>query len=175
MNERDAAGQMAPSARSSRIVMLAQCNGQRVLFMDPARAAAGEAARPTIEPLAAFAEQWRGALILITSRASLAGAPPRFDFNWFIPSLVKYRRLFGEVLSVSLFVLLFALVSPLFLQVVMDKVLVHRGLTTLDVLMVGLIVVLVFESLLTTLLTYVFSHTTSRINVELGARLFRPL
>ncbi|MNV93487.1 Toxin RTX-I translocation ATP-binding protein [compost metagenome] len=55
----------------------------------------------------------------------------------------------------------------------MDKVLVHRGLTTLDVLIIGLVVVVVFESLLTGLRAYVLSHTTSRIDVELGARLFR--
>jgi subfamily B ATP-binding cassette protein HlyB/CyaB len=79
------------------------------------------------------------------------------------------------VLAVSAVLQLFALVSPLFFQVVMDKVLVHRGLTTLDVLVVGLVVVVVFESLLTALRTYVFSHTTSRIDVELGARLFRHL
>ncbi|HRH29323.1 MAG TPA: type I secretion system permease/ATPase, partial [Aquabacterium sp.] len=65
--------------------------------------------------------------------------------------------------------------SPLFFQVVMDKVLVHRGLTTLDVLVIGLLVVVVFESLLTGLRAYVFSHTTSRIDVELGARLFQHL
>ena len=76
---------------------------------------------------------------------------------------------------VSLFLQLFALVSPLFFQVVMDKVLVHRGTTTLDVLVTGLLVIVVFESVLTTLRTYVFSHTTSRIDVELGARLFRHL
>ncbi|MBC7484443.1 MAG: type I secretion system permease/ATPase [Rhizobacter sp.] len=167
----------APACKAGvvRIVMLAQCDGQRVLFMDPAATADGEAAQPTIEPLAVFAQQWSGDLILITSRASLAGALARFDFSWFIPSLIKYRRLFSEVLAVSLFLQLFALVSPLFFQVVMDKVLVHRGLTTLDVLVVGLIVVVVFESVLTALRTYVFSHTTSRIDVELGARLFRHL
>jgi len=167
----------APACKAGvvRIVMLAQCDGQRVLFMDPAATADGEAAQPTIEPLTVFAQQWSGDLILITSRASLAGALARFDFSWFIPSLIKYRRLFSEVLAVSLFLQLFALVSPLFFQVVMDKVLVHRGLTTLDVLVVGLIVVVVFESVLTALRTYVFSHTTSRIDVELGARLFRHL
>jgi len=69
----------------------------------------------------------------------------------------------------------FALVSPLFFQVVIDKVLVHRGLTTLDVLMVGLVAVSVFEAVLVGLRTYVFSHTTNRIDVELGARLFRHL
>jgi len=140
--------------------------------MDPSAVPGG---RPFIEPLTAFVEQWTGALILITSRASLAGDLAKFDFSWFIPSLVKYRRLFGEVLVVSIFLQLFALVTPLFFQVVMDKVLVHHGLTTLDVLVVGLIVIVLFESVLTTLRTYIFSHTTSRIDVELGARLFRHL
>ncbi len=161
-----------------RIVVLAQCDGQRVLFQDPAVAADAssvQGSRPTIEPLDVFATQWTGELILITSRASLAGELAKFDFSWFIPSLVKHRRLFGEVIAISLFLQLFALVSPLFFQVVMDKVLVHRGLTTLDVLVIGLVVVVVFESVLTALRAYVFSHTTSRIDVELGARLFRHL
>lgn len=154
-------------------VVLAQCDGQRVLTQDPSGGAPG--ARPVIEPLNVFAARWTGELILIASRASLAGDLAKFDFSWFIPSLVKYRRLFGEVLIISLFLQLFALISPLFFQVVMDKVLVHKGMNTLDVLVVGLLVVVVFESVLTTLRTYVFSHTTSRIDVELGARLFRHL
>ena len=79
------------------------------------------------------------------------------------------------MLVVSLFLQLFALVSPLFFQAVMDKVLVHRGMTTLDVLVIGLLIVVVFESVLNALRTYVFSHTTSRIDVELGAKLFRHL
>nr|WP_161974656.1 type I secretion system permease/ATPase [Albitalea terrae] len=156
-----------------RVVILAQCDGQRVLIQDPSGAIQG--GRPVIESVELFAQNWSGELILITSRAALAGALAKFDFSWFIPSLVKYRKLLGEVLVVSLFLQLFALVSPLFFQVVMDKVLVHRGTTTLDVLVIGLIVVVVFESVLTVLRSYVFSHTTSRIDVELGARLFRHL
>ncbi len=156
-----------------RTVVLAQCDGQRVLFQDPTGAIHG--GRPVIQPFEAFKAVWTGKLILITSRASLAGELARFDFSWFIPSLVKYRRLLGEVLVISLFLQLFGLVSPLFFQVVMDKVLVHRGLTTLDVLVAGLIIVVLYESLLSMLRTYVFSHTTSRIDVELGARLFRHL
>lgn len=151
-------------------VVLAQCDGDRVLVHDLAGGG-----RPTIEPLQVFASRWTGELILITSRASLAGAVARFDFSWFVPSLVKYRKLLGEVLLISFFLQLFALVSPLFFQVVMDKVLVHRGLTTLDVLVTGLVVVVVFESLLSGLRAHLFSHTTSRIDVELGARLFRHL
>ena len=161
---------------SVRTVVLAQCDGQRVLLQDPgASGGPGAGARPVIESTEAFANQWTGELILITSRASLAGELAKFDFSWFIPSLIKHRKLLGEVLLISFMLQLFALVSPLFFQVVMDKVLVHRGVTTLDVLVIGLVVVVVFESVLNALRTYVFSHTTSRIDVELGARLFRHL
>jgi len=153
------------------VEVLAQCDGQRVLT----QSFDGPASRPRIEAAADFAARWSGELILVTSRASLAGDLARFDFSWFVPALVKYRRLLGEVLLVSLFLQLFALVSPLFFQAVMDKVLVHRAATTLDVLTIGLVVVIVFESLLSGLRTLVFSHTTSRIDVELGARLFRHL
>ena len=152
-----------------RLVILAQSDGKRVLFQE-----AGSA-RPTIEPVEVFASQWSGRLILISSRASLAGALAKFDFSWFIPALVKYRRLLGEVLLISFMLQLFGLVSPLFFQVVMDKVLVHKGMTTLDVLVIGLAIVVIFESVLNALRAYVFSHTTSRIDVELGARLFRHL
>lgn len=164
-----------------RLVILAQSDGKRVLFQDvsastPASGSpAGSNSRPTIEPVEVFASQWTGELILISSRASLAGELVKFDFSWFIPALVKYRRLLGEVLLISFMLQLFGLVSPLFFQVVMDKVLVHKGMTTLDVLVIGLVIVVIFESILNALRAYVFSHTTSRIDVELGARLFRHL
>ncbi|WP_084651823.1 type I secretion system permease/ATPase [Ottowia thiooxydans] len=157
----------------TRAVVLALCDAQRVLVQDPV--ATGAASRPVVESLAAFAQNWTGELILLTSRASLTGELAKFDFSWFVPSLVKYRKLLGEVLFISLMLQLFALVSPLFFQLVMDKVLVHRGVTTLDVLVIGLVVIVVFESVLNALRTYVFSHTTNRIDVELGARLFRHL
>jgi ATP-binding cassette, subfamily B, bacterial HlyB/CyaB len=151
---------------SEEAVVLAQCDGQRVLF---------QAATSTIEPVETFVAKWTGELVLLTSRASLTAALAKFDFSWFIPSLVKYRWLLGEVLLVSFMLQLFALVSPLFFQVVMDKVLVHRGTTTLDVLVIGLVIVVLFESVLSALRAFVFSHTTSRIDVELGARRFRHL
>jgi subfamily B ATP-binding cassette protein HlyB/CyaB len=152
-------------------IVLAQCDGQRVLLQDPGT----PGGRPTIEPMDVFTRQWTGELILIASRASLAGSLAKFDFSWFIPSLVKYRKLLGEVLLISFMLQLFGLVSPLFFQVVMDKVLVHKGMTTLDVLVIGLVVVVIFESLLNGLRSYIFSHTTNRIDVELGSRLFRHL
>jgi subfamily B ATP-binding cassette protein HlyB/CyaB len=161
--------------RELRVVILAQCDGQRVLFQDSGAGAAGGTVRPTIEPVEVFATRWTGELILITRRAAQDDALAKFDFSWFIPSLIKYRKLLGEVLLISFMLQLFGLVSPLFFQVVMDKVLVHKGMTTLDVLVTGLVIVVIFESVLSALRAFVFSHTTSRIDVELGARLFRHL
>ncbi len=120
-------------------------------------------------------EAWSGELILMTRRASLGDLARRFDITWFLQAMHKYRGLLTEVLVASFFLQVFALISPLFFQVVIDKVLVHHGLSTLDVLIIGLVGIAIFETILTGLRTYVFSHTTSRIDVELGARLFRHL
>ncbi len=155
--------------RDGAYFIVAKIEDDTVLIHDPA------AARPQTLSMEALQARWSGELILFTSRASLAGELARFDFTWFIPAIVKYRTLLGEILLVSFVLNLFALVTPLFFQVVMDKVLVHRGLTTLDVIAVGLLVVSLFEVALSGLRTYVFAHTTSRIDVELGARLFRHL
>ncbi|MBL4625893.1 MAG: type I secretion system permease/ATPase, partial [Flavobacteriales bacterium] len=119
---------------------------------------------------------WSGDLIALTRRQGLADSlQQKFDISWFIPSLIKYRKLFTEVVIVSFFLQIFALVTPLFFQVVMDKVLVHRGFTTLDVLAVGFFIVVVFEAVLGGIRNYTFSHTTNRVDVELGARLFNHL
>ena len=160
--------------KDGRFVILAKLESAeegagRVLVQSP------EVGRPELLELADFAAAWSGRLILITSRATLAGDLRKFDFSWFIPAVVKYRKLLSEVLVVSLVLQLFALITPLFFQVVMDKVLVHRGFSTLDVIAVGLLVVVTFEVTLTALRSYIFAHTTSRIDVELGASLYRHL
>ena len=129
--------------------------------------------RPRTVSEADLSARYRGRVLLVASKASVLGELARFDFSWFIPAVIKYRRLLVEVLVVSLFIQLFALVTPLFYQVVMDKVLVHRGWTTLEVITIGLVCMAVFEVILSGLRTYVLSHTTSKIDVELGARLFR--
>ena len=134
-----------------------------------------ESGRPVVLSQEEFAERFSGRLILVASRASVLGSLAKFDFTWFIPAIIKYRRIFLEVLAVSVVIQLFALITPLFFQVVMDKVLVHRGFSTLDVIAVAFVVVTIFEVVLSGLRTYVFAHTTSRVDVELGARLYRHL
>ncbi len=144
--------------------------GQRVLVHHP------DASLPRFIADADYQAQFQPGVLLLSRRAlPLATRLQRFNLGWFIPSLVKHRKLFGEVLLASFFLQLFALVTPLFFQVVMDKVLVHKGFTTLDVLAFGFLVVAVFEALLGGIRNYVFSHTTHRVDVVLGARLFNHL
>lgn len=133
------------------------------------------ALRPSIMTKAEFEAECDGRIILMTRRAALTDLSRRFDVTWFLGAIHKYRYQLSEVVVASFFLQLFALVSPLFFQVVIDKVLVHRSLSTLDVLVMGLVTVSIFETILSILRTYLFSHTTNRIDVELGARLFRHL
>jgi len=122
-----------------------------------------------------FLAQWSGEFIFFTSKASFAEELAKFDFSWFIPAIVKYRKLLGEVLLISFVLQLIGLATPLAFQVVMDKVLVNHAMKTLNVIAVGLLCATLFESILTGIRTWVFARTSSKIDVELGARLFRHL
>jgi subfamily B ATP-binding cassette protein HlyB/CyaB len=156
-------------ARDGQHFILAKSDGKTALVLE-----AGAAA-PVVQPLEEVIARSTGRMLLFASRASTLGELARFDFSWFIPAVVRYRRLLLEVLGVSLVLQLFGLVSPLMFQVVMDKVLVNRTYSTLNVVCITLLASSIFEVLLTGLRNYVFAHTTNRIDVELGARLFRHL
>lgn len=155
--------------RDGGFLLLGKAGEDKVIVLEPGRPAPVVMARAELEAV------WDGRVLLMTKRAGLADLSRQFDITWFLGAVHKYRRLLSEVLIASFFLQLFALVSPLFFQVVVDKVLVHRSLSTLEVLAVGLIAIALFETILGILRTYLFSHTTNRIDVELGARLFRHL
>ena len=155
--------------RDGTFMVIAKASDEKVLVQSP------QTRRPELMTRDEFARLWDGELILMARRAGLSDLTRRFDVTWFLGAIQKYRRMLGEVLVASFFLQLFALVSPLFFQVVIDKVLVHRSLTTLDVLVIGLVAISLFETVLGILRTYLFSHTTNRIDVELGARLFHHL
>ncbi|MBZ9797251.1 type I secretion system permease/ATPase [Mesorhizobium sp. ES1-4] len=150
-------------------LLLGKAGEEQVLVQRP------NAPRPEALSRVEFEAIWDGRLILMARRASLSDLSRRFDITWFLGAIRKYRRLLGEVLVASLFLQLFALISPLLFQVVIDKVLVHRGMSTLEILTVGFVAIAVFEAVLGGLRTYLFAHTTNRIDVELGARLYRHL
>ncbi len=110
-----------------------------------------------------------------TSNNRQAGQGAKFGIGWFWQALRKYRGLMGEILLASLFVQIIALVTPLIFQVVIDKVLTHRTLSTLEVMVFALLGVSIFEVVLGAMRHYLLSHTTNRVDVELGAKLFKHL
>jgi subfamily B ATP-binding cassette protein HlyB/CyaB len=155
--------------RDGRWLIVGRVGEDKILVQDPRVQA------PSIQSFTEFAARWDGRILLITRRASLSDPYRRFGFAWFIDAIRKYRRPLGEVLVASFFVQLFGLLAPLFFQVIIDKVFVHRGMSTLQVLAFGLAVMSFFEVVLGGLRSYVLSHTSNRVDVELGARLFRHL
>jgi len=98
-----------------------------------------------------------------------------FGFKWFLSELTKFKMIIGEVLLGSFVVQLFGLVTPLFTQVILDKVIVHHSLTTLDVLAVAFAGVIIFELLLNLARNYIFVHTTCKLDAKLGSKLFKHL
>ena len=117
-----------------------------------------------------------GEIVLIGRRLRGQGSDPRsFGLAWFLPSIWRYRKPIAHVLLASLFVQIFALVTPLFFQVVVDKVLTHKGYSTLFVLVAGIAIIGLFDVVLQYLRSYALSHTTNRIDVELGQKMFQHL
>ena len=155
--------------RDGRYLLLGKANEDQVLVQDPLLP------RPTLMSRGDFEAVWDGRLVLMTRRAGLADLSRRFDISWFLGAIHKYRHLLGEVLAASFFLQLFALVSPLFFQVVIDKVLVSRTLSTLDVLVIGLVTISIFETILGILRTYLVCAHDQSHRCRAGCPLVPPL
>ncbi len=97
--------------------------------------------KPESLSFAQLTDIWTGDLLLLSKRSSMLGGmlteSAKFGFSWFIPALIKYKSYFSDVFVASFFIQLVGLATPIFFQVVIDKVLVHKGMTTLDVLAVS--------------------------------------
>ena len=148
--------------------LIGRVAGGEVLVQQPGR----EVAKLGRDGLAAI---WSGELLLVTTRESMGAISRSFDFSWFIPQIVRYRGLIGEVLLITLALNLLGLAAPLFFQNVVDKVLVHDTQSTLVVLSIGFVGVSVWETVFGWLRTGLYAETSQKIDVELGAKLFRHL
>ncbi|MET3055077.1 type I secretion system permease/ATPase [Pseudomonas alkylphenolica] len=117
---------------------------------------------------------WRGPALLLAEQH--AGLTPRaFGLAWFLPSILKHIRQFRNVLIISLMLQLFALVTPMLFESVIDRVLVSRGLSSLQVLGMALLALALFEPLYGFLRSWLFSNLASKVNAELSARLYQHL
>ncbi|EFP94685.1 peptidase domain-containing ABC transporter [Vibrio caribbeanicus] len=143
--------------------VLAKVAEGQCLIQDPEKQA------PEIISSETLLKRWNGRSLSILTKKS------KFDIRWFVPEFLKHKSLLAEVLIFSFVLQILALISPLFFQVVMDKVLVHQAFTTLDVLVFGLVITGVFEVILRGLREYQYAHTANRIDIQLGLKLVQHL
>lgn len=149
------------------VLLKADQEQEKILLFDPVSRKTGEKTYQEAE------EFFGGEYIILRHR--LFSDQVVFGFGWFLREIAKFKRIIGEVLLGSFVVQLFGLATPLFTQVILDKVIVHRSMTTLDVLAVAFAAVMVFELLLNISRNYIFVHTASKLDSKLGAKLFRHL
>lgn len=159
------------------VALVLKLTGDRVLYF-PAQSSRSE----TIEA-DRFFDEFEHQVILIAPKTPQvtdgevehALNKPAFGFRWFIPELLKHKDIWRNVLAASFVLQLVGLTTPLFTQVIIDKVIVHHTRSTLLAVGVGLAMFLVFSTLLTWLRQYLVLHTGNRIDAVLGSQVFRHL
>ncbi len=140
---------------------------QSLLVIDPA---IGQAVPVAV---ADFIQQWSGELILMTRRYSEEAKEKEFGLAWFFPALWRYKRFMLQVLGISFLLQLVGLGAPLLMQVIIDKVLVHRSWGTLNSIVGALILIAFVQCWITWLRAYLFTNTINKVDVSLGDKLFR--
>jgi subfamily B ATP-binding cassette protein HlyB/CyaB len=156
--------------------IVVRTDAERVLYFQ-----AGSQTPVTI-PAAEFAERFEPVLMLVRHESEAAiegddGAEPvsKFGFRWFWNELLRHKRIWRDVLAASLFIQLLALTTPLFTQVIIDKVVVHQTTNTLVVIAIGLAMFMLFNAAMSWLRQYMVLHTGNRVDAVLGSHVFRQI
>lgn len=155
--------------KSGEWVVIGRNDDQKILVLQPGE----DDPRPT--PLDEFVAGWSGELLTFRRRFSWQHFLRQYNLNWFTGAILQYKVFLGEVVIASFFLQLFALITPLFTQVVVDKVIGNEGISTLNVLGTVFVLFALFQSGMGILRTYLLNHTTNKLDVILGTRLFRHL
>lgn len=155
--------------KSGKYAMLGVNNDETVYIVDPIRSV------PIAISSEQFREAWNGKVYVIRPKLTIAELSKRYNLEWFLEIILHYKKYFAEVLLATFFIQLMGLMMPLFTQVVVDKVISNAGLSTLTVLGVAVFIMIIVNSVLTGVKTYVMNFTTNKLDAILGTRLFRHL
>ena len=153
--------------KSFRAILAVKQKENKILVLTPL------ATQPQVYDIDDFQEKINPEIIVLRHKMNITDA--KFGFKWFFNEIIKYKSIIAQVLLGSFIVQLFGVVTPLFTQVILDKVLVHRTISTLNVLGFAFLVVTIFEFLLNLSRNYIFIHTTNKIDAKLGSNLFKHL
>ncbi|MDR3136219.1 MAG: type I secretion system permease/ATPase [Coriobacteriales bacterium] len=154
--------------KNGQFFIIAKAQGDECVVLFP------DKATPEVVSLRRLWAHWDGTALLLGKRATI-DTKAAFGFKWFIPTILKFKREFIQVLIAVFIMQILGILTPVMMQVVIDKVLVQQGLSTLYSLAIGIGFVYVFEFVLGLAKNYVFTHTTNRIDVILSFKLFGHL
>ena len=165
---------LARLANGNWIVVVGVCKDttgkQSLSVFDPL----AEQPEPLVVPKDMFCANWGGEVMLV-KRGRKAGTPGSFGFRWFIPELLRERRLFIDVAVAAILLYALGLVVPIFFQLVIDKVLVHESFTTLYVLAAGVAIALVFDAMFSFLRRYLLLYATNKVDIRVATKTFGHL
>ncbi len=172
-----AAGSETGSGPARVPVLVLKADAERILYHLP------HAAEPEVSSRDEFTRRCEPGYLLVASRnraegmddAGQAIARPTFGFGWFLPELLRHKGIWWQVLLASLAIQVVGLATPLFTQVVIDKVVVHQTESTLWVVGVALLMFMLFSVAMTWMRQYLVLHTGNRIDAVLGQQVFRHL
>ncbi len=167
------------------IALILRRDDQRLLVIQPGQT------EPVAIAQSDFAKQITGDFLMVrkaeesvgddgnpisaSNAGTKAAAEQVFGFRWFVPELLKYKRIWSEVLLASLTIQLVGLAVPICTQIVIDKVVVHHTTSTLIVIASALFIFLIFTSVMGWVRQYLVLHTGNRIDATLGHKVFSHL
>lgn len=162
---------LARLANGNAVALIDIADDDSVTVVDPLAPAGG---RLTLERKS-FEASWQGDVVLIKRAAGSGEERETFGFGWFLRQLVRERRHFRDVIIGAFFVNLLGLAVPIFFQLMVDKVLVHRAVATLQVLSAGVIIAVLFEGMIMFLREYILLHAVRRIDVRISTSTFHHM
>ncbi|MBR4641871.1 MAG: type I secretion system permease/ATPase [Selenomonadaceae bacterium] len=150
-------------------IAIGSMNEEVILAIDPREN------KPKAIPMKEFLESWTNELMIFSASFSWAYFKKRYNVDWFLKVVARYKKPLFEVVMATLFLQVMGIVFPLITQVIIDKVIGNAGYSTLTVIGVSMVLFFFMQSLLTALKTYILNHTTNKLDAILGTRLFRHL
>ena len=153
----------------NHFVVLYQINKKEVKIADP-----GVGIRKLSR--AEFEKGWTNRVLLLEYTDQVAeNEPSQSSFKRFFPLVRPYTGILIEVLLASLVLSLFGLASPIFMQTIVDQVLVHHDADLLNLMLVGMVVVALFQMGTSTLRVYLIGYMSARLSIAMLSRFYRHL
>jgi len=122
-----------------------------------------------------FEKRWSGEVFFVKRQHKFTDPNQPFGLRWFIPEILKQKSAFRDIFIAAIAMQMLALASPIFFQLVIDKVLTHQSITTLWVLAVGIVMALLFDAVFGFLRQTLTLAASNKIDMRLTRRTFAHL